>query len=79
MFNMFQNMDFALLQQLLGAVKDNFVCVKQRPHRGYSGSRMLDLLTHLKKTYTVITKMDWLTNNNCFSDAYTPTDSIDAV
>ena len=46
-FNMFQKMDHALRQQLMGAVEDNFVHVLYRPHRGYSGSNTLYLLTHL--------------------------------
>ena len=44
---MFQNMDRALQQQLLGTVTENFVCILYMPHWGYSGSITLDLLTHL--------------------------------
>ena len=47
MFNMFQNMDRALYQQMLGTVKENFVCDLYMPHRGYRGSSMIDLLTQL--------------------------------
>ena len=47
-FNTFRNADHALHCQLMGAVKDNSVQVKHRPHRGYSGSSTLDLLTHTK-------------------------------
>ena len=61
-FTMFQNMDRAFGQQLLGAVEDNFFCVLHRPHRGYFRSSILDLLTHLYTTYAVITNTDWLEN-----------------
>ena len=46
-FNTFWNVDCALHQKLMGAVEDNFVRVKHRPHQGYSVSSTLDLLTHL--------------------------------
>ena len=72
-------MERALRQQLLGAAKDNSVWVKHRPHQGYSGSSMLDLFTHLYKTYTVITNADWIVNNKLFHKAYAPTDPIKVV
>ena len=37
-FNMFQNIDCALRQKLLGTVKENFVRVLYRTHRGYRRS-----------------------------------------
>ena len=52
---MFQNMDRALCQQLLGAIEENFVRVLYMPHHGYSRSSTLDLLAHLYATYSVIT------------------------
>ena len=60
----------------MGAVKDNFVRLKHRPHQGYSGSSTLDLLTHLYKTYAVISNIEWLTNDKRFREAYTPTNPI---
>ena len=76
---MFQNMHRALRQQIIGAIKENFNRVLHRPHLGYSGSSMLDLLTHLYTTYAVITNVDWIANNKHFRKAYTPTDPIKVV
>ena len=78
-FNTFWNVDRALRKQLLGAVEDNFVRVKHMPQRGYSGSITLDLLTHLYKTYAVISNTDWLANNKRFCEAYASTDPIEVV
>ena len=57
-FNTFHNVDRALCQQLLGAVKDTFMRVKHKPHQGYSGSSTLDLISHLYKTYAVISNAE---------------------
>ena len=46
-FNTFSNVDRALHTQFLGAVDNTFLRVLHKPHRGYSGSSNLDLLTHL--------------------------------
>ena len=77
--NTFRNVDRALQQQLLGSVKDNFIQVKHRPHRGYSGSSMPDLLTHIYETYAVIYNSEWLVKDKRFCKAYTPTDPIRVV
>ena len=53
-FNTFHNVDRALCQQLLGAVKDTLVRVKHKPHQGYSGSSTLDMITPLYDNYSVI-------------------------
>ena len=63
-FEMSQNIDRALRQQLLGAVEDNFVRVPHMPHLSYSGSTILDLLTHLYATYAVITNANWILDEN---------------
>ena len=78
-FNTFWNTYRALWQQLLGAVEDNLVRVKHRPHRGYIGSIMMDPLTHIYETYTVISNIDWLANGKSFRKAYTPTNPIEVV
>ena len=65
-FNTFNNVDSALHQQLLGAVKDIFLRFKYKPHCGYSGSSTLDLLTHLCETYAVISNADWIANDKRF-------------
>ena len=65
-FTMFQNMDRALCQQILGSAEEKFVRVLHRPHRGYSGSITMDLLTHLYAMYAVITNADWITNDKRF-------------
>ena len=44
-----------------------------KPHRGYSGSSTLDLLTHIYKTYAVISNAGWRANNKRFSEPYSPT------
>ena len=69
-FNTFLNVDRALRQQLLGSVKDIFLQVKHNPHPGYSGSRTLDLLTHIYETHAVISNADWLANENRFRKPY---------
>ena len=69
-FNNFNNVDHALCQQLLGTIEDTFLRFKHKPHHGYSGSSTIDLLTHLYETYAVISNADWLTNENCFCEAY---------
>ena len=74
-----QNVDRSLRQQLIGYVKENFVRIKHRLHQGYSGSRTLDLLTHLYETYALITNADWLANNKRFCKAYAPTNPIEVV
>ena len=78
-FNTFNNVDRALCQKLLGAVEDTFLRVKHKPHRGYSGSSTLDLLTHLYKTYAVISNSDWLANDKRFCEAYSPTVPIEVA
>ena len=78
-FNTFRNVDHALCQQLLGAVEDNFMQVKQRPHQGYIGSSTLDILTHLYETYAFISNANWLLNNMLFRKAYAPTKPIEVV
>ena len=78
-FNTFHNVDRALCQQLLGAVADIFVWVKHKPHRGYSASSTLDLLTHLYETYAVIYNANWIANDKRFCEAYAPTVSIEVA
>ena len=68
-FNTFHNVNRALIEQLLGAVEDNFVRFKHKPHHGYRGYSTLDLLTHLYKTYFVISNANWLANNKRFCEA----------
>ena len=75
----FHNVNLALRQQLLGAVKDTFVRVKHNPHRGYSGSSTMDLLTHLYGTYIVISNAKWLANDKRFREAYAPTVPIEVA
>ena len=53
----------------MGTVEYNFVRFKHRLHQGYSGSSMLDMLTHLYKTYAVITNTYWLANDKRFREA----------
>ena len=72
-FNTLSNVDRVLSQQLLGAVKYTFLRVKHKPHCGYIGSSTLDLLTHIYKTYTVISNADWPVNNKRFRKLYSPT------
>ena len=76
-FNTFNNVDCALCQKLIGAVKDTFLRVKHKPHCRYSGSSTLDMLTHLYKTYAIISNADWLVNDKCFHEAYLPTVPIE--
>ena len=76
-FNTFSNVDPALRQQLLGSVKDMLLQVLHKPHRGYSGSSTLDLLTHLYETYAVISNADWLANDKRFRKIYLPTVPIE--
>ena len=64
--NMFHNFNCALRQQLLGVVKDTFVQVNHKPHRGYSGSSTMDMLTYLYNTYAVISNANWLANDKRF-------------
>ena len=78
-FNTFNNVDCALHQQLLGAVKDTFLRVKHKPHRGYSRSSTLDLLTQLYETYAVISNAGWLANDKRFPKAYSPTVPIEVA
>ena len=78
-FNTFHNVDRSLRQKLIGAVKDTFMWVKHKPHRGYSGSSTLYLLTHLYKTYSVISNADWLANDKRFCEAYTPAVPIEVA
>ena len=75
----FNNVDQALLQKLLGTVKDIFLQVKHKPHRGYSGSITLDLLTHIYETYAVISNAQWLANDKRFREAYSPTGPIEVA
>ena len=72
-------MDSSLCQQLLGAVKENFVSFLHRPHLGYRGSIILDILTDLYATYTVITNADWLAKDKRFFGAYSPPDPSEVV
>ena len=78
-FNTFRNVYCALWKKLLGAVKENFKRIKHRPYRGYSVSIMLDLLTHLYETYSVISNVDWIANSKRFRKAYAPTNPIMVV
>ena len=78
-FNTFHNVNRTLCQKLLGAVKDTFARVNHKPHRGYSGSSALDLLTHLYETYAVISNANWLANDKRFREAYAPTIPIKVV
>ena len=78
-FNTFKNLDRALRQQLLGAIKDTFLQVKNKPHRRYSGSSTLDLLNNLYKTYAVISNADWLANDNRFREADSATVLIEVA
>ena len=78
-FNTFNNIDRALCQKLLGAFEETFFQVKHKLHRGYSRSSKLDLLTHLYKTYTMISNADWIANNKLFREAYSPTNPIEVV
>ena len=78
-FNTFSNVNRSLLQQLLGAVKNMFLQVLCKPHREYSRSSMLDLPTHLYKTYAVILNANFLANNKCFRELYLPIVSIEIV
>ena len=57
-FNTFNNVDRALCQQLLGAVKDTFLRFKHKAHRGYIRSSTLDILTHFYETYALISNAD---------------------
>ena len=77
--NTFQNVYHALRQQRMGAVEENCVRVKHRPHQGCSGSSTLDLLTRLYKTYTIISNAEWIANNKRFRKAYSPTDPIEVI
>ena len=76
-FNTLHNVNRILRQKLIGAVKDTFVRFKKKPHRGYSGSSTLHLLTHLYETYAVISNSDWLANDKRFRKAYAPTVPIE--
>ena len=78
-FNTFHNVNCALRQQHIDAVKDTFVRVNHKPHRGYSGSSTLDLLTHLYETYAVNSNANWLANHKRFREAYAPTVPIEVV
>ena len=53
--------------------------VKHRPHRGYSGSSTLNLLTDLYKTYGVISNANWLVNDKRFRKACAHTDPIEVI
>ena len=72
MFRTFKNVDHALFQKIMGAIKDNFLRVLHIPHLGYSIFSTLALLTHLSATYSVITNTDWLANYNRFREVYAP-------
>ena len=76
---MLQNMDRALRQQLLGTIKENFVCVLHRTHLGYSRSNTLDLLSQLYATYALITNSNWISNDKHLCEAYAPTNPIKVV
>ena len=78
-FSNLSNVERALRQQLLGAVEDRFLRVLHKPHRGYSGSSTLDLLTHLYKTYAVIPNAEWIANNKRFREPYLPTVPIEVA
>ena len=78
-FNTFANVDRTLRQQLLGAINDTFLRVLDKPHRSYSGSSTLDLLTHLYATYSVISNADCLENNMCFREPYSPSVPIEVA
>ena len=78
-FNNFHNVNRALHQQLIGAIEDTFMPVKHKPHKEYSGSSTLDLLTHLHETYAVILNADWLANDKRFCKAYAPTAPIEVA
>ena len=78
-FKKFRNVDLALWQQLLGAVEDNFVQVKHRPHQGYSGYSTLDMLTQIYDNYAVISNADWPAKDKRSREAYAPTNPIKVV
>ena len=78
-FTMFQNMDCAFRQQLLGTVEDKFVFVLHRPHQGYSRSIMMGLITHLYAMHGVIANVDLLADDKHFGEAYSPTNPIEVL
>ena len=78
-FKIFLNVDRALWQQLLGAVRENFVRLKHRTHRGYRVYITLDLLNHLYDTYFIIYNADCLDNEKLFCEEYAPTNPIQVV
>ena len=78
-FNTFLNVDRALRHQLLGAVNGMFIQVIHKPHCRYSGSSMLDLLTHLYTMFAIITNADWLENDKRFREPYSPTVPIEVA
>ena len=63
----------------MGAIKDNFVRVKHRPHRGYSRHSKLPQIIHLYQTYAIISNVDWVVNYKRFREVYTPTDPIEVL
>ena len=78
-FNTFANVDRTLRQQLHGTFNDTFLLFFHKPHRRYSGSSTLDLLTHLYATYAVISNADWLQNNKRFREPYLPSVPINVA
>ena len=78
-FNTVNNVYRTLRQQLLSAFKDTFLRFKHKPHRGYSRSNTLELLTHLYETYAVISNTDWLANDKHFRKSYLPTVPIEVA
>ena len=73
---MFQNMDRALRQQIMGTAKDNFIRVLNSTHLEYSRSNILNLLTHPYATYVVIMNFNCIAHDKCFREANSPTDPI---
>ena len=78
-FNTFNNVNRALCQKILGAVEYASLKFKHKPHRRYSGSSKLYQLTHLYKTYAVISNADWLAKNKPFREAYLPNVPIEVA
>ena len=78
-FNTISNIDHALHQQLLDTVDNTFSQVLHKPHRWYSGSITLDLLTNIYATYAVILNADWFENDKRFREPCSPSVLIEVA